>query len=351
MQSFEFTDEYYDTDFTLISNKKSEILYFDLETTGLSAGRSDLYIIGISYADSEKMKTILLFNDDGCSEAEMLQELNTYLENKKYLVTYNGDTFDIPYITAKYMEHEMEASDLKKLISVDIYKKLRPYKKHMHLDSMKQSDMEKLMGIRRSSFISGGDLIRQYKEYLISGSKSLLDNLITHNHDDLTGLVRLTGLLSVYNLFHGMYGIKSAELKDNKLKINICKIRLPVRINYATDLMTINALGDNACITVPVFSCRLKYFFKDYKNYYYLPKEDMAVHKTIAEYVDREYKKKATKETAYITKDSLFIRKGEMPAEYVYKESASSDKCYIELTDEMLNDREMLYAYVSGILK
>ena len=42
----------------------------------------------------------------------------------------------------------------------------------------------------------------------------------------------------------------------------------------------------------------MKYFFKDYKNYYYLPMEHMAIHKSMAAYVDDAHKEKATKDNA-----------------------------------------------------
>ena len=51
----------------------------------------------------------------------------------------------------------------------------------------------------------------------------------------------------------------------------------------------------------------MKYFFKDYKNYYYLPMEHMAIHKSIAAYVDDAHKEKATKDNAFTTKTGSFI--------------------------------------------
>lgn len=351
MISFEFTDTINNIDFKLISHNTNDILYFDLETTGLSADHSDLYIIGLSYIHDETLKTVLLFNDDGNSETEMLLSFNTYLAGKKYLVSYNGDTFDIPYLTSKYNANGLDASAFKNLCSIDIYRRIRSYKKYLHLDSMKQKDIEQLMGIKRSSFISGGELIAQYKSYLINGDKNLLDNLITHNHDDLTGLTGITNSLSIYNLFHGIYKVASACLENNTLKISLSDINLPFRINYATEELTINGLADNIIITIPVMSGELKYFFSDYRNYYYLPAEDMAIHKSMAEYVDRGYKQKATKDTAYIKKNTAFIRQGTFQTDYIYKKDTSSKICYVELTQQLLNDNELLQTYVSGILK
>ena len=41
-----------------------------------------------------------------------------------------------------------------------------------------------------------------------------------------------------------------------------------------------------------IFEGEMRHFYSDYKNYYYLPKEDMAIHKSVAAYVDHEYREK-----------------------------------------------------------
>lgn len=55
------------------------------------------------------------------------------------------------------------------------------------------------------------------------------------------------------------------------------------------------------------FTGELKTFFKDYKDYYYLPAEDYAIHKSVGEFVDRSARKQATAHTAYIKKAGTFI--------------------------------------------
>ena len=63
----------------------------------------------------------------------------------------------------------------------------------------------------------------------------------------------------------------------------------------------------NGSIMIPFYYGVLKHFFENYKDYYYLPLEDTAVHKSVAEYVEKDYRKKATKDTCYIKKDGVFL--------------------------------------------
>ena len=55
------------------------------------------------------------------------------------------------------------------------------------------------------------------------------------------------------------------------------------------------------------FTGELKTFFKDYKDYYYLPAEDTAIHKSVGEFVDKKARVQATARTAYIKKTGSFL--------------------------------------------
>ena len=61
-------------------------------------------------------------------------------------------------------------------------------------------------------------------------------------------------------------------------------------------------------IRVPIVEDELHYFFSDYKNYYYLPEEDIAVHKSVAAYVDKAYRENAKAYNSYSKKRSIFVR-------------------------------------------
>ena len=103
-------------------------------------------------------------------------------------------------------------------------------------------------------------------------------------------------------------------------------------------------------LSVKLYEGTLKYFFKNYKDYYYLPAEDTAIHKDIASSVDKAYRKKATAETCYLKKTSLFLPQYEQivtPAFYKERKDVTS---YFELSDEFLLKTELLHKYVRHIL-
>ena len=204
-----------------------QYLFFDIETTGLSAARSDLYLIGYgTILNDEQFRITLLFNDDGCSEPKMLAAFKDILADYKYLVTYNGDTFDLPYIKEKYRQFRQEIS-FDSITSIDVYRKIRKYKKLLQMDSMKQSALESVMGMERDEFHSGGLLIDTYQDYLGTKDTQLQDMLLSHNKDDIYGLFYVSGSLTLTSFFEGNF---AAMFSAMHVAVSCCFFVQPCRI-------------------------------------------------------------------------------------------------------------------------
>ena len=98
--------------------------------------------------------------------------------------------------------------------------------------------------------------------------------------------------------------------KNGDLIINYtlpCAVPIHViHLDYNGYAIRIN--GNTMKIKLPLITDNLRLYYRDYKNYYYLPYEDTAIHKSVAAYVDAECKVKATRETAYTKKFASFIK-------------------------------------------
>ena len=86
-------------------------------------------------------------------------------------------------------------------------------------------------------------------------------------------------------------------------------------------------------IAVQLFNGELKYFFADYKNYYYLPAEDYAIHKSVGEYVDRKARKQATARTCYQKRSGVFVPQYEPVIAPVFYTDYMAQPFYGELTE------------------
>lgn len=75
----------------------------DIETTGLSGNKSKIILIGILIPHSDYAEIIQFFSDSKDDERDMLNAFLKILKENSidYLITYNGESFDIPFLKKK----------------------------------------------------------------------------------------------------------------------------------------------------------------------------------------------------------------------------------------------------------
>ena len=76
----------------------SDLLFFDIETTGFSGDTSNLYLIGCTYFQEGSWNLIQWFADTRQAESELLDAFFGFIKRFKTLIHFNGDRFDIPYL-------------------------------------------------------------------------------------------------------------------------------------------------------------------------------------------------------------------------------------------------------------
>ena len=124
----------------LSPGRGQDMIVTDIETTGLSKDNTILYMIGCCYTDNQQLCTVQWFNDDGVSEREILMSFHAFLSDKKgEILTFNGDRFDLPYLSHHSDFHKVE-SDLDSHRSIDLYRILKPYQSALGLKKGRQKD-------------------------------------------------------------------------------------------------------------------------------------------------------------------------------------------------------------------
>lgn len=334
---------------------KGQTAFFDIETTGLSPNASSLYLIGFMHYDKTKEAWLLRqwFADDYQSEKEILQTFLENLSEIKYLYHFNGKTFDIPYVLKKCTRHLITPSkhcenllyDTLGIHCIDLLGKIRPLRHALMLEKCSQTALEQWLGIKREDTFSGGELISVYSEYMQQkilnpeNAAKLEKVLLLHNHDDIEMMLNVCSILT-YDEYLSDSSQNRLFATENLSTLDVCitsgqtvslTMELPVPVPKTVHLVTpypetsLEDITQNtslcsmlrsaqllldkktACFTLPLYEGPLKYFMPNYKDYYYLIKEDMAVHKSVAEYVDKNFRKKATAATCYINKEGRFL--------------------------------------------
>lgn len=125
---------------------------------------------------------------------------------------------------------------------------------------------------------------------------------------------------------------------------------IPVPLAYDSAPVSLELNRDTLICNIALYQGELKYFYSNYKDYYYLPLEDTAIHKSVGEYVDRDVRTKATARTCYTKKQGLFLPQfGALWSPALMQEYKAS-LTYAEYVPEMLTPDSMADAYARQIL-
>lgn len=336
-------------DFSAIAPLK-DIVFIDIETTGLGAGSSRIYLIGAVYHQQMEWHERQWFADSLAAEYEMFTDFFTFLDNFQLIISFNGDRFDIPLIrkaaSAYGIDTEKVFSHLK---SFDLFRKLLPLKKLLHLDDSRLVTYEKFLGIERCDSKTGAELIGIYNQFLQTREAELYQMLLLHNEEDLKALPQLVSLLSYVDIFRCSRTVAGYSFNRQESSLTIvvdCTARVPISFTYSTDSYSISVRANQMIIELTAYHGTLKYFFDNYKDYYYLPDEDRAVHKKIGQYVDSDHREQATAATCYTCKDGFFLPLVTADMFDIYKSDYRSKELYTEFVD----DTEFISAYVSNLL-
>lgn len=326
-------------------------LFFDIETTGLSPKNSNLYIIGCINIDDDKIIFKQWFSESLSDETTILQAFYEYAVHFDTLIHFNGDNFDLPYIKECAKQYYL-FNPLENYNSIDIYKKIRYLKKPLNLERMNQKSLEEYLGLFRNDIYDGGTLINFYYEYIESKNIDILDILLLHNEEDLLGMLKVVEMLSFIDFFNSDFTLIDHSIDENHLFLTYTSSET---LNYdliLSENINIEISKDKMILSLPIYKDELKYFFENYKDYFYLIIEDYAIHKSIGEFVDKSVKKKATKQTAYIKQISEYIPCYNLQCiSEIFRKDYKSKEKYINLAKIDFNNKDFFAKYAVEMLK
>jgi len=170
---------------------KKDAVIFDIETTGLNPHRNKVVLIGFIRFD-KKNRLILnqLFIDDFSEEAEMLSVFNRIAASSGFYVTYNGNSFDLPFLNTRMNQNSL-IGHFDSFYNIDLMRVLKSKHFNFQLPDYKLKTVEKHMGISRSDLISGKESVELYEKFLSCKDPKLKDKILLHNADDITNLYKL----------------------------------------------------------------------------------------------------------------------------------------------------------------
>ena len=288
-------------------------LFLDIETTGLSRARHQIYLIGMAtLVDNNNIYVNQMFADRPADESALLSGFSESLQNMqiKRIITFNGNSFDLPFLLsrAEFLSVPLNFDDFELF---DIYKEVVSRKNMLQLQDYRQKTVEQFLGICREDKFSGGELIKVYQDYVKHSNEEAAHLLRLHNYEDVLGMIDLLAVFAYDELFSSSAQVCSAsvehytDLDGSPAEELIAALTPPCELpgclscTHPVTGAYLHVSGKHVRLRVPLYQGMARLYYSDYKNYYYLPAEDMAIHKSVATYVDKTHRQKATPETCY----------------------------------------------------
>lgn len=171
----------------------------------------------------------------------------------------------------------------------------------------------------------------------------------------MIGLLSLYSLIAYAQFFRGEFdAIEHCETDGRFCSFTLSlKTAVPVPIQASGVYFFLSLTKASALLRIPMFQGELKYFLPGpAKDYYYLPKEDQAVHRSIACYVDKAYRQKATAATCYVRQNGVFLPAADTSLQPCFRESYDSTHFFIAYdTNRFEEHPDDLKHYLSILIK
>jgi uncharacterized protein YprB with RNaseH-like and TPR domain len=168
------------------------VVFFDIETTGLSGGAGTLaFLAGCGWFDESgfTVRQFLLAGPSG--ERAMLDELGGILADASLLVTYNGRTFDVPFMETRWAFHRTPCptDSVAHLDMLPAARRLWRRRDAGDDGGCSLAAIERaVLGVHRVNDVPGFEIPARYFYFLRTGDAGALEGVLDHNRHDIVSL-------------------------------------------------------------------------------------------------------------------------------------------------------------------
>jgi uncharacterized protein YprB with RNaseH-like and TPR domain len=163
------------------------VSYLDIETTGLSM--APLFLIGLMYESGERLVVDQLFARDYSEEETVLRYLGDLMTRFDILVTFNGITFDVPFIQERMTIHRLAFA--MPAVHIDLLPLARSVVGDRTPNHKLQTLEMHLCKRKRIGDIKGAEIPDAYHEFVRTGDAKDMANIFHHNRLDLVTMLQL----------------------------------------------------------------------------------------------------------------------------------------------------------------
>lgn len=170
-----------------------QIKFVDIETLGLFYAYP-VFLIGILEFRKGVGYIRQLLARNYQEEIAILAELDNEFRNSGVIASYNGKSFDVPYLQGRLRYYQFDATF--NAFHLDLLRHTRRNYRST-LPNCRLTTIEKfILKEERTDDLPGSEAPLVYQQYLDSGERKLLDPILKHNAWDLLALAKILGLLT-----------------------------------------------------------------------------------------------------------------------------------------------------------
>ena len=201
------------------------LFFLDTETTGLSGGTGIFaFLVGVGYQKADVFRVDQYLIRDPGEEASMLLELSNFFEKSSIISTFNGKSFDVPLLNARYTLNRLPLP-FEKMNHLDLlHLSRRLWRNRLASRTLQDLEREILRIPRDENEVPGWMIPEIYFDYQRTGDPTPLAGVLYHNRMDILSLAALMIYIS------------------NALR----QVSLDQYLLHSTDLYSMGVIYDNA---------------------------------------------------------------------------------------------------------
>lgn len=159
------------------------VAYLDIETTGLSPATAQVTLVGLAWGDRRGRRLKQYFVDRPRSEEPVLRAVASDLGDFAGTVTYNGASFDLPFLRRRARAHGIRWPWVETFDLLGVAREWR--REHGRLRDCRLKTVMSHFRIGRTDGTPGYEMVEAYWRWLETGDAADRDLILEHNAQDV----------------------------------------------------------------------------------------------------------------------------------------------------------------------
>ncbi len=147
--------------------------FLDIESTSLFADTGMLVCAVLRREDTD----MVFFVDSPRREKPVLKRLSEEISRREALITFNGRSFDLPFLASRMLVLGLDDAVLEVECHVDVFEGCKHV---LRFDKLSLNHIARVLGVEVLAGLDGRDVPRLYLSYLSHRQRELKDQIIQH---------------------------------------------------------------------------------------------------------------------------------------------------------------------------